>query len=125
VTETVTDQQRLRADAHRALRAGNLTDAFAAFADVLGQGPDTVERKILFAHAFKTEQRVDHIALMFASALLAEGDSDAASILYKFARPQQAAGCNFFLAAPMRTCRDSVRNADTLLRSSRATTSSQ
>lgn len=98
--ETVTDRQRLRADAQRALRAGKLSDAFAAFADVLNQGPDTVEKKILSAYAFKTEHRVDQIALMFASALLAEGDVDSASMLYQLVRRQLAAGCDFFVTTP-------------------------
>jgi len=82
---------------HGLLRAGRIRESFGALAKYFQQdGPTTPERRRLFTKAFANEERPDHIALQFASALLADGDIQGAANLYGYARPAAAAGADLF-----------------------------
>jgi len=97
-TTAALEAHRTRAQA--ALRQGRLKEAFVELASVLGSRPPTQESGLLFHRAFVKENRPDHIALMFAAAMLEHGDTDTAAMIYQLVRRNGSNGREFLVATP-------------------------
>lgn len=99
-SNAATDLDSVRTNARDMLRAGRLRDAFSDLAKIVEAVPATQESIFLADRAFKSEKRVDHIALMFSAAMLQMGDTETATMLFQIARPNLAADMQILAGTP-------------------------